>query len=125
MTYDFETILSKIEDKRTDTLSFTNKHLPVSFSLFSNIPGYDKDPIFVCHNDVKELIDIFVKTLVDISVKEYEINVKKYSGVLDYLDRQIDIAIHEKDKSVLILRPRGSDSTQGVRESPYSNHQCA
>lgn len=99
ITYDFESILSKIEDKRTDTLSFTNKHLPVSFSLFSNIPGYDKDPIFVCHDNVKELIDIFVKTLVDISAKAYEINVKKYSDVLDYLDRQIDIAIHEKDKN--------------------------
>jgi hypothetical protein len=98
ITYDFETILSKIEDKRTDTLSFTNKHLPVSFSLFSNIPGYDKDPIFVCHNDVKELIDTFVKTLVDMSAKAYEINVKKYSDVLDYLDRQIDIAVHDKDK---------------------------
>jgi hypothetical protein len=91
--------LSKIEDKRTDTLSFTNKHLPVSFSLFSNIPGYDKDPIFVCHNDVKELIDRFVKTLVDMSPKVYEINVKKYSDVLDYLNRKIDIAIHEKDKN--------------------------
>jgi hypothetical protein len=99
ITYDFETILSKIEDKRTDTLSFTNKHLPVAFSLFSNIPGYDKDPIFVCHNDVKELIDVFVKTLVDMSAKAYEINVKKYSDVLDYLDRQIDIAVHDKDKS--------------------------
>ncbi len=99
ITYDFETILSKIEDKRTETLSFTNKHLPVSFSLFSNIPGYDKDPIFVCHNDVKKLIDIFVKTLVDISVKSYEINLKKYSDVLDYLDRQINISIHEKDKN--------------------------
>ena len=91
--------MSKIEDKRTETLSFTNKHLPVSFSLFSNIPGYDKDPIFVCHDNVKELIDIFVKTLVDMSAKAYEINVKKYSDVLDYLDRQIDIAVHDKDKS--------------------------
>jgi hypothetical protein len=91
--------LSKIEDKRTDTLSFTNKHLPVSFSLFSNIPGYNKDPIFVCHNDVKELIDIFVKTLVDMSAKAYEINVKNYSDVLNYLKRQIDISVHDKDKS--------------------------
>ena len=58
--------------------SFTNKHVPVSFSLFSNIPGYDKDPIFVCHDNVKELIDIFVKTLVDMSAKAYAINIEKY-----------------------------------------------
>jgi len=99
ITYDFETILSKIEDKRTETLSFTNKHLPVSFSLFSNIPGYDKEPIFVCHDNVKELIDIFVKTLVDMSAKAYEINIKKYEKVLDYLNKKIDMAIHEKDKN--------------------------
>jgi hypothetical protein len=99
ITYDFETILSKIEDKRTETLSFTNKHLPVSFSLFSNIPGYDKEPIFVCHDNVKELIDIFVKTLVDMSAKAYEINIKKYEDVLEYLNKKIDMAIHEKDKN--------------------------
>ena len=99
ITYDFETILSKIEDKRTDTLSFTNKHVPVSFSLFSNIPGYDKDPIFVCHNDVKELIDVFVKTLVDMSAKAYAMNIKKYADVLEYLGTQIDIAVHDKDKN--------------------------
>ena len=86
ITYDFESILSKIEDKRTAALSFTNKHVPVSFSLFSNIPGYDKDPIFVCHDNVKELIDIFVKTLVDMSAKAYTINLKKYQAVLDYLN---------------------------------------
>jgi hypothetical protein len=45
--------LSKIEDKRTTALSCTNKHVPISFSLFSKIPGYDKDPIFVCHDNVK------------------------------------------------------------------------
>jgi hypothetical protein len=67
--------------------------------LFSNIPGYNKDPIFVCHDNVKELIDAFVKKLVDISAKVYEINVEKNSDVLDYLDRQIDIAVHDKDKS--------------------------
>jgi hypothetical protein len=39
------------------------------------------------------------KTLVDISAKTYEINVKKYSDVLDYLNRQIDITVHDKDKS--------------------------
>jgi hypothetical protein len=91
--------LSKIEDKRTDSLSFTNKHVPVSFSSLSNIPDYDKESIFVCHDNEKELIDTFVERLVDMSAKTYEINVEKYSDVLDYLDRQIDIAIHEKDKN--------------------------
>ncbi len=33
------------------------------------------------------------------SAKAYEINLKKYDVVLEYLNRKIDIAIHEKDKS--------------------------
>jgi hypothetical protein len=33
------------------------------------------------------------------SARAYEINVEKYSDVLDYLNRQIDIAVHDKDKN--------------------------
>ncbi len=33
------------------------------------------------------------------SCKAYEINVKKYDDVLNYLNRQINIAVHDKNKS--------------------------
>ena len=33
------------------------------------------------------------------SSKAYEINLKKYADVLEYLNRQVDISIHEKDKN--------------------------
>jgi hypothetical protein len=82
-------MLSKIEDKRTDTLSFTNKHVPVSFSLFSNIPGYTKEPIFECHNDPKVLIDVFVRRLVEMSAKAYEINSQKYADIMKYLNYKL------------------------------------
>ena len=97
ITYDFEAILSKIDDKKTDSLTYTNKHIPVSFSIFSNIEGYDKEPIFECCNDPKELIYSFVKTLVVISDKAYKINSVKYNNVLEYLNTQIDIAKNEKE----------------------------
>jgi hypothetical protein len=98
IAYDFEAILSKMEDVRTDRLQYTNKHLPVSFSLFSNIDGYDKEPIFECRNDVKELIDVFVKTLVEMSAKAYEKNAVKYADVIKYLECQIHFAKNDKDK---------------------------
>ena len=44
-------------------------------------------------------MDIFVKNFVDISTKAYETNVQKYDDVLDDLNRQIDIAKHDQDKS--------------------------
>ena len=45
IVYDFETILSKTEIKKTDNLSYNNKHIPVSFSIFSNIEGFNIKPI--------------------------------------------------------------------------------
>ncbi len=32
------------------------------------------------------------------SAKAYEINLKKYADVLEYLNRKLDIAIHDKEK---------------------------
>ena len=90
IVYDFEAMLIKHEDIRTDSLKFTSKHIPVSFSLFSNIPGYDIEPIFECCNDPKELIDMFVQHLVKISAKAYEINYEKYKNVIEYLDEDIN-----------------------------------
>ena len=80
IVYDFEAMLEQIEDVRTERLTFTNKHTSISFSLFSNIEGYDKEPIFECCNDPKELIDLFVRHLVKMSAKAYEINLKNYSS---------------------------------------------
>lgn len=123
ITYDFESILSKIEDVRTDRLKYTNKHLPVSFSLCSNIPGYDKDPIFVCHNNVKELIDMFVKNLVDMSAKAYDINKVKYADVVKYLECKIQFAKHDKDK--IKAENKYKRFTKWLREVPVVGFNSA
>ena len=51
-------ILSKTDIKKTKNLQYTNKHVPVSFSIFSNIEGYNIKPIHVVNKDPKELIKI-------------------------------------------------------------------
>lgn len=98
ITYDFEAILSKTSNVRTENLEYTNRHIPVSFSIFSNIPGYDKEPIFECNNNVTELIDLFIKHLVNISAKAYEINLVKYADVIRYLECQINFSRDDKEK---------------------------
>ncbi len=50
--------------------------MPVSFSIFSNIEGYNMKPIHVVNKDPKELIKIFVKTFVEIAKQAYKINTK-------------------------------------------------
>ncbi len=53
IVYDFETILSKTEIKKTENLKYTNKHVPVSFSVFSYVEGFNIKPIHVVNNDPK------------------------------------------------------------------------
>jgi len=91
--YDFETILSKNEIIKTDNLKYTNKHVPVSFSIFSNIEGYNIKPIHVVNKDPKELIKIFVKTLVEVAKQAYKINTKIYKNIYKQID---DLTDHKK-----------------------------
>ena len=79
--YDFETILSKTNIKKTDNLNYTNKHIPVSFSIFSNFEGFNVNPIHKVNNDPKMLIELFVSNLREIAEKSYKINVQKYKDI--------------------------------------------
>ncbi len=65
----FETILSQTDIKKTDNLKYTNKHVPVSFSIFSNVEGFNIKPIHVVNNDPQRLIELFVSNLLEISKK--------------------------------------------------------
>ena len=55
IVYDFETILSKTNIKKTDNLNYTNKHIPVSLSIFSNIEGFNVKPIHKVNNEQKNV----------------------------------------------------------------------
>ena len=71
----------KLKFKKTDNLNYTNKYIPVSFSIFSNIEGFNVKPIHKVNNDPKMLIELFVSNLREISEKSYEINVQKYKDI--------------------------------------------
>ncbi len=58
----------------------------------------------VCGPSVEDPVPEVVKTLVDMSAKSYAINIKKYADVLDYVNRKIDIAMHEKDKNYATMK---------------------
>jgi hypothetical protein len=77
--YDFEAMLKPVKDEidEDQKLKITMEHVPVSVSILSNVPGYDKKPIFHCFNNPEELIDNFVKTLYDISKKAETILLEK------------------------------------------------
>ena len=81
---------------KTDHLNYTNKHIPVSFSIFSNIEGFNIKPIHKVNNDPKMLIELFVSNLREIAEKSYEINVQKYKNVYQQISNLEDKKLMSK-----------------------------
>ena len=63
--FDFESILAKIENDATHKLEWTHYHVPVSVSVCSNVPGYERPACFV-NPDLDELLKAMVATLTEI-----------------------------------------------------------
>ena len=60
IVYDFEAICQKINEKQTDELEITAKHIPVSVAINDNLT---KKPSFIVEEDPKELVERFVVEL--------------------------------------------------------------
>ena len=60
IVYDFEAICQKINEKQTDELEITAKHIPVSVAINDNLT---KKPSFIVKEDPKKLIKKFVVEL--------------------------------------------------------------
>ena len=89
--FDFEAMLKQIKtDDETKKLQITSEHVPVSVSIFSNVPDYDDKPIFLCNNKPHKLIDQFIKTILRISLKAKSINQIKYAGIIEFLDAYVN-----------------------------------
>ena len=90
IAFDFEALLTKINNNDNDKkLQIISEHVPVSVSIFSNVPEYDIKPIFLCDNKPKKLINNFVQTLLKISYKAKEINQNKYEHIIKFLDAYV------------------------------------
>ncbi len=59
-------------------LQVISEHVPVNVSIFSNVPGYDNKTIFLCNDKPDEVINKFIKTILNISLKAKSINQIKY-----------------------------------------------
>ena len=97
--FDFEAMLKKIEITDNEKkLQITSEHVPVSVSIFSNVPEYDNKPIFICDSNPKKLIKNFVKTILKISLKAKSINENKYNHIIKFLDAYVNNNQNDLDK---------------------------
>ena len=60
--------MNKLDYNDDKQLKITNEHIPVSVSIYSNIPGYGK-AYFICNEKPEILIDDFVKYIYKLSLK--------------------------------------------------------
>ncbi len=60
--FDFESILQKVDGDGTEKLQWTHKHLPISVSVCSNVPGYTTPRCFV-NADMDELLSRMIGEL--------------------------------------------------------------
>ena len=77
------------EDTINKKLKIITEHKPVSVSINSNVPGYDK-PIFICNDNAELLIDEFVNTIHKIALKAESINKQKYFHIIEFLDTYVE-----------------------------------
>ena len=127
-TYDFETILEKENlptTKKEDSKTvYTARHVPLSVSISSNVPGFDQPKFFKnCGNDSddaetkvkhqQKLVDDFVDYLEEISSASFELMKVHYQHVYD------ELAEREKEENEAPDKRLGlsSESLKAVLDS--------
>ena len=85
-TFDFECYFS---DERlpvnSDTLQWSARHVPLSVSVASNVPGYEPALCFVTDGDADKLVGCMITRLNTISDAAYESLLPLYADVLEEL----------------------------------------
>jgi len=82
-TFDFECFFDKdnIPQTKTDTTQFSAKHVPLSFAVCSNVPGFTEPQCFVTSGNSQELINQMVDYLEQISDTSYRLLKEQFQDV--------------------------------------------
>ena len=83
--YDFEALLQKVQDQQTDTLQWTNRHVPVSVPLCDNVEGHT-EPICIVEADQDRLVQSMVTCMNEIAIRVNELAEEKWGWVLEAID---------------------------------------
>ena len=90
-TFDFESMFSKTDlPENTAKLEWENKHVPLSVSVCSNVPGYQDAKCFITNGNSHDLIKEFVDYLVNISQESYRLLLNDFEAVFAAIDLKID-----------------------------------
>ncbi|KAK3736484.1 hypothetical protein QZH41_017403, partial [Actinostola sp. cb2023] len=89
-TFDFESMLDKSDlPENTTKLTWVNKHVPLSFSVCSNVPGSKEPKCFITNGNSHAFIKQFVDYLVQVSRESYRLLLNDFEGIFASIDEQI------------------------------------
>ena len=86
--YDFEAVLQKVQDRPTDMLQWTHKHVPISVSLCSNVNGHTV-PFCLVDTDQDQLVEKMVSNMNQIAQRVYQLAKEKWGWVLEAIDGKL------------------------------------
>ena len=84
--FDFESYLKRIDNEDTgEKTHYTQEHCPISVSVCSNVPGYEK-PHCIVNPNAEQLVKSMMDYLTEIQLKSREIVQAKFQYVIEQLD---------------------------------------
>ena len=91
-TFDFEFCFGKSNlPPDSNTLQWVARHIPLSVSVASNVPGYEPALCFVTDGDADKLVEAMMVHLITLSDAAYDSLLTAYKYVLDNLKEQASV----------------------------------
>ncbi|KAK3741920.1 hypothetical protein QZH41_001681 [Actinostola sp. cb2023] len=89
-TFDFESMLDRENlPENSKKLKWENMHVPLSFSICSNVPGYQEPKCSITNGDSHELLKEFNNYLLKISEESYRLLLNDFETIFTAIDEQI------------------------------------
>ena len=87
MVYDFEALLHKVQNQRSDKVEWTHEHVPISVSVCSNAPGF-QDPHCIVNSDPDQLVKGMTDYMHAIADKTKQLASEKWSLQINQLGQK-------------------------------------
>ena len=114
-TYDFECLFNRENlPHNTEKLTWENKHVPLSASICSNVPGFTNPKCLITTGDSHDLLKSFVDYLVDISQESYRLLLNDFEEIFTAIDDKIGETDEGVQEMVALFVGLEEDHERGI-----------
>lgn len=102
-TYDFEFMFTQDQlPQNTEKLTWENKHVPLSVSCCSNIPGFTDPKCYITEGDSVQLLKQFVDFLLAMSEESYRLLLVDFEQVFADIDAKMGRSSSEENDPEIV-----------------------